>query len=269
MSPEYDSIDLTGLKVLVAESDRLNLIKIYELLTSLGIQVIVTHKSIDAVEKHLVENPDVILLNVEMADTKHIDAIRIIRKNESPTNRIPIIGLVADPSAERNLHNKNEAPDDVMINTFDTKELLEVLGKLVPKKVNYLRSINQTLENSTQVFNAKAFEELTNNDKNLIESVLGYFVKDIPELIIKLRVAAVNKYFEEIEYFAHSLKGIAANVYAEKLKITAYHIEILGKTNDKSRMNECNTLIAKLDQDYQLAKKAITDFLTQKNSSTN
>jgi HPt (histidine-containing phosphotransfer) domain-containing protein len=226
--------------------------------------VIVTHKSIEAVEKHLLDKPDIILLNMEMADTKHIDAIKIIRKNEDPANRIPIIGLVSSLPDSNKTELKNYAPDDYVINTFGKEEFFKILEKHIGKKVSYLYSVNKTLETSTRVFNVAAFEEITNSDKAMMDTIMGYFVKDIPELIIKLRVAAVNKYFQEIEYFAHSLKGIAANMYAEKLKTTAYHIEIIGKSNNKAKMPECNALIVKLDKDFKEAKKEITDYLSKK-----
>jgi CheY-like chemotaxis protein len=264
MFSEFENIDLTGLKVLVAESDRLNLIKIYELLTSLGIEVIVTHKSIDAVEKNLVDKPDIILLNVEMSDTKHVDAIRIIRKNEKPDKHVPIIGLTSNLSNENKPEMKNVAPDDYLINTFSKADFYSILEKHISKKITYLYSVNKTLETSTVVFNIASFREIINNDIGMMNDILKVFLKDVPELIVKLKVAVATRYFPEIEYFAHSIKGIAANVFTEKLKTTAYHIEIIGKTKDNSKVIECNGLIEKLEKDFREAKKEIEAFLLKK-----
>lgn len=264
MLSEFENIDLTGLKVLVAENDRLNLINIYELLTSLRIEVIVTHKSIDAVEKHLTEKPDIILLNVEMSDTKFVDAIRIIRKNEQANMHIPIIGMVKSLPVGELPGLENLAPDDYIINTFSKEDFYKILEKHISKKVTYLYSVNKTLETSTAVFNISAFKDLTNSDTVMMKTILDFFKKDIPELIIKLKVAVANKYFPEIEYFAHSIKGIAANVYAEKLKTTAYHIEIIGKTKDIIKAGECAALVTKLEKDFQEAKKEIEKQLSGK-----
>jgi CheY-like chemotaxis protein len=264
MFSEFENIDLKGLKVLVAESDRLNLIKIYELLTSLGIEVIVTHKSIDAVEKNLIDKPDVILINVEISDKNYVDAIRIIRKNEQPDKHIPIIGLTSSMPFDIETESQNVAPDDYLINTFTKEDFYRILEKHVSKKITYLYSVNKTIETSTVVFNSKDFEDLTNSDKSMMKNLLEFFVKDIPELIIKLKVAVATRYFPEIEYFSHSIKGIAANVYAEKLKTTAYHIEIIGKAKVNSKVHECTALIIKLEKDFLEAKKEIEDYLSKK-----
>ncbi|MEI6851801.1 MAG: response regulator [Bacteroidota bacterium] len=263
MFSDFENIDLTGLKVLVAESDRLNLIKIYELLSSLGIQVIVTHKSIDAVEKHLLNSPDVILLNIEMEDAKHVDAIKIIRKNEQPNKHIPIIGLTTKLKGHENVETEKGEPDDYLINTFSKEDFYRILEKHISKKITYLYSVNKTLETSTQVFNVVAFEDMMSSDVAMMKNVLQFFLKDIPELIIKLKVSVATKYFPEVEYFAHSIKGIAANVYAEKLKTVAYHIEIIGKTKDNSKINECGALIVKLEKNFQEAKVEITSYLAK------
>jgi CheY-like chemotaxis protein len=264
MFSHIGNIDLTGLKVLVAESDRPNLIKIYELLTSLGIEVIVTHKSIDAVEKHLLNNPDIILLNIEMPDTRNFDAIKIIRKNEQKNKRIPIIGLTSKLPPYNELESKNATPDDYLINTFTKEEFYRILEKHISKKITYLYSVNKTHETSALIFNISAFKDFINDDKTLMNDILGVFVKDLPELIVKLKVAVAARYFPEIEYFAHSIKGIAANIFTEKLKITAYHIEIIGKTKDNSKVAECNALIERLEKDFQEAKKEIDSFLSKK-----
>jgi CheY-like chemotaxis protein len=264
MFSEFENIDLTGLKVLVAESDRLNLIKIYELLTSLGIEVIVTHKSIDAVEKHLINKPDIILLNVEISDARYVDAIRIIRKNEQKDVHIPIIGLTSNLSVDNKPEMKNVAPDDYLKNTFSKEDFYRILEKHVSKKITYLYSVNKTLETSTLIFNISAFKDFVNDDKDLMNDLFGVFIKDVPELIVKLKVAIAIKYFPEIEYFAHSIKGIAANMFTEKLKTTAYHIEIIGKTKDNSKVVECAALIEKLEKDFLDARKEIDAFLSKK-----
>jgi CheY-like chemotaxis protein len=264
MFSEFENIDLSGLKVLVAESDRMNLIKIYELLTSLGIEVIVTHKSIDVVEKNLIDKPDIILLNTEMSDTRKIDAIKIIRKNEQHDKHIPIIGLTTSIPADKNPEMKNAGPDDYLINNFTKEDFYKILEKHISKKITYLYSVNKTGETSTLVFNIGAFKDFINNDNEMMNDILGIFLKDVPELIVKLKVAVAIKYFPEIEYFAHSIKGIAANVFTEKLRTTAYHIEIIGKTKDNSKVNECGGLIEKLEKDFKEAKKEIDAFLSKK-----
>jgi two-component system, sensor histidine kinase and response regulator len=264
MISKYDTVDLSGLKVLVAESDRLNLIRIYELLTSLGIQVIVTHKSMDAVEKHLIERPDLILISTEMSDRRQLDAIKTIRKNEKTVKYIPIIGLASSIQVDKKTEMNDIAPDDYLMNTFTKKDFYGILEKHISKEITQFNSEHKTQETAPVVFNINEFKDITNSDKVLMDNILNSFVKDIPELIIKLKVAIAAKYFPEIEYFAHSIKGIAANVFAEKLKDTSYHIEIIGKTKDNSKFNDCSALITKLGTDFQEAKIEIEKFLSKK-----
>lgn len=262
MTPDYDQIDLTGLKVLVSENNKHNLIRIYEMLTSIGIEVVVSYKNIDAVEKHLTDKPDLIIMNMEMKEISNVDYIRTIKKNEPVGRKTPVIGMVSQlPDKKKKAESQNSPPDEYILSSFILDDLYKIFEKYIPKKIVYLFSVNKTLTTSYQVFNEKALIDMIGNDTSLIENLMTMFLKDIPELIVKLKLAFLNKYFSEIEYFAHSIKGIAANVYAEKLKITAYHIEIIGKSKDLVKLEEGKKLLNKLEMDFDDIKKIFVKYI--------
>ena len=261
MFSDPEKLDLTGLKVLVAESNRMNLIIIYELLTSLGCDVIVTHKSIEAVEKNLIYTPDIILISVEMSDNRYADAIRIIRRNERSEKAVPVIGLVSASASGKKKEIMNDGPDDFLKNPFTREDFYMIVQKHVSNRITSSDPEKNQTETSLSIFNFRAFEDHFQSDRDLMKKNLETFMKDLPRLIMKLKVAVATRYYPEIEHFAHSIKGMASEVFAEKLKTVAYHIEIIGQARDNSKIIECSVLIEKLEKNFREVKKEMETLL--------
>ena len=67
------------------------------------------------------------------------------------------------------------------------------------------------------------------NDIELVNEILHLFKDTIPEQVEALKSAVEEKNTELIQYAAHTLKGSAGNISAEKLAVTASVLEIAGK----------------------------------------
>jgi len=80
---------------------------------------------------------------------------------------------------------------------------------------------------SVPVFDRTGFLERFGNDEELAAEILESFFQEVTGLVEKL-VSAVKKDPFDPEYItacAHALKGAAANVNAEQLRVTALDIE--------------------------------------------
>jgi HPt (histidine-containing phosphotransfer) domain-containing protein/CheY-like chemotaxis protein len=254
-------MELKGLKVLVCEHDRSNLIRIYELLSGVGIQVIVSHKSIDLIEKHLNLKPDMILVNISNPDFSTTKPTLVVRKNDHSDKKTPIVVLVDEP-IDTLLYLKEELKiDGFLYNNFFIEDFYWIIEKKFPQ---FIKDSNDSAEENSKdlvVFNKLSFIEYTGNNKDLMRKVLILFFDEVPKFFVKLKLALINKQYSEIEYFAHSIKGMAGGVFAEKVKQLAYHIEIVGKSADFSKIEDANTFLEHLKIEFENAQNAMEEFL--------
>ena len=91
--------DLTGLRVLVAEDNRINQILIQNIFEPTGADCQVVGDGLEAVEAALERDYDLILMDVQMPNLDGVEAMRRIRQASSPRAAIPIVALTANAMA--------------------------------------------------------------------------------------------------------------------------------------------------------------------------
>ncbi|MCF8218050.1 MAG: Hpt domain-containing protein [Bacteroidales bacterium] len=80
---------------------------------------------------------------------------------------------------------------------------------------------------------------------DMIIELIDTFLQDYPEKLSVLNDAIKNKDFETINRYSHSLKGSLGIFSADEARDAAYRLELAGKNNDDSNLNE---LYAQFDQ---------------------
>lgn len=81
-------------KVLVVEDNELNLKLFHDLLMIKNHEVIISKDGLNIVEMVIELVPDLILMDIQLADISGIDLIRALKKNPK-TKKIPIIAITA------------------------------------------------------------------------------------------------------------------------------------------------------------------------------
>ncbi len=87
--------DLTGLRVLVAEDNAVNMKVVTRLLERRGVTVIGAANGLEAVGEWRRVRPDIVLMDLQMPEMDGLSATRIIRSEENRGGRVPIIALTA------------------------------------------------------------------------------------------------------------------------------------------------------------------------------
>jgi PAS domain S-box-containing protein len=125
-----DKAELKGMKILVAEDNKVNALVITRFLNKWGIESKVTangQEAIDALEK---ESFNAVLMDLQMPVMGGRDATAIIRK--STTNRIasvPVIALTADALLESQLDLLKNGFNDCVTKPFSPEGLFKILQK--------------------------------------------------------------------------------------------------------------------------------------------
>jgi len=117
---------LEGLRVLLAEDNRINQLVAKEILLSIGAEVVIAgngQEAVDAVEKNLF---DIVLMDIQMPEVDGYEATRRIRKQLSPTE-LPIVAMTAHAMKEDKEKSLSAGMNDHILKPIDIKKLHRML----------------------------------------------------------------------------------------------------------------------------------------------
>jgi signal transduction histidine kinase/DNA-binding response OmpR family regulator len=137
--PPQASRQVTPLRILVAEDNAINQKVITALLSGkLGHHITLANNGRKAIELHTRERFDVILMDIHMPEMDGLDAVRLIRAQESGQDnayRIPVYALTAAALPEEREQGLAAGVDGYLTKPINVKELqqvLETIGKKLP-----------------------------------------------------------------------------------------------------------------------------------------
>ncbi len=121
---------LSGMKILVAEDDKMNQLVVQKFLDREGLTVDVVETGVEAIKA--VENTDydAILMDVQMPEMDGYEATKLIREKEGETGlRIPIFMLTASAMAEDRENSLDAGADEFITKPLDKDRLLNTIYK--------------------------------------------------------------------------------------------------------------------------------------------
>lgn len=88
-------IDLSGLRVLLAEDNATNRMVASQMLRALNADVVACADGVEALERFNEERMDLVVVDIEMPRLSGLDVIRAIRSRRDPLAQVPIVALTA------------------------------------------------------------------------------------------------------------------------------------------------------------------------------
>lgn len=126
----------SGIKILVAEDDKLNQQIISLILKKNGIDFVIVENGKQVIEMLQKEHFDMILMDVQMPDMDGLEATKIIRKSSSGLfdPQIPIVAVTAFALKEDAQRCYESGMDEYISKPIKAERLLEVIRKIATKK---------------------------------------------------------------------------------------------------------------------------------------
>ncbi|MGI9515476.1 MAG: response regulator, partial [Pirellulaceae bacterium] len=122
----------TGLRILLAEDNRLNQTLAQRMLEKQGHTIAIANNGKEAVEMFLIGSYDLILMDVQMPEMDGIQATRAIREHEKQSGgRIPIIALTAHAMKGDRERFMDSGMDDYVAKPMRKNELTKVMNRLI------------------------------------------------------------------------------------------------------------------------------------------
>lgn len=219
------------LTVLVADDVRANQLVAQRLLEASGHTVEVVGDGRQAVEVSSCKRFDAILMDVHMPVMDGIEATRLIRERENPSDRIPIVALTANVSQD-----EAERARGVGVSAFAEKPLnIEHLLKLLDSLTGGVQDIatdQNAIEPKRGVlpFDWEGLLERFGGDEEIAREIVTEFLGEVDGLYGALRQAMETGDAAAIRNAAHALKGGCINAGGLAAGALAREIEDAART---------------------------------------
>jgi polar amino acid transport system substrate-binding protein len=220
---------------------------------------VVTEDGCQAVQKALNESFDVILMDIQMPNMDGYEAARTLRDKQINT---PIIALTANAMKGDDIKCTKAGCNDYLTKPIDKTRLIETLRNYLDEE-NSARQSKSENDFSKNKNNEKCqkviqWDKLIERgfDETLIKEVVSIFVTENNRYIEKLKKEVKAGNIEKIKFYAHGMKGSAANVGALRLSKSAFELEKMARQANVSKALKC---MEKIEQEYKILKKFVSN----------
>jgi CheY-like chemotaxis protein/HPt (histidine-containing phosphotransfer) domain-containing protein len=232
-----------GLRILLAEDNRVNQRVAIRVLEKMGHSVLVANNGKEALSLLAAQPIDLVLMDIQMPEMDGLTATRKIREQEKQTgSHVAIIAMTAHAMKGDRERCLEGGMNGYVSKPIDRKELEQAIASAVPESdvTNIGRSVKgeegNPLANELMAWDITKVLERLGGDEQLLRDVIGIFLEDIPTHMTNLRQGIAKGNAESIVKTAHSLKGELGYLGIPKVSQRARELEQMGSKNDLERV---------------------------------
>lgn len=233
----FDSLGtISGARVLLVEDSHVNQIVALDLLENAGLRVSVVDNGKKAIEAVYEKDFDLVLMDIQMPEMDGLTAARKIRSDERFSD-LPIIAMTAHAMLGDREKSLEAGMNEHLTKPINPSRLYEELLKYISPHSRDTVTVKDELQ---QEYYDLEFPEIDGLNvkrglENLAGSRRGYsrvlksFKEDYADAAKKMNTSLALGEFNEAAALAHSTKGVAGNMGAERLYRAALDIETIIK----------------------------------------
>jgi len=250
-----------SLRILLAEDNVVNQHVAVKMLEHLRHEVVVAGNGAEAVGKYAEGVFDLVLMDVQMPQMNGFEATARIRDlQQSSGRRVPIIAMTAHAMKGDRERCLEAGMDAYVSKPIDSKWLRTVIGATLqsqdPKKsppvadlprVNLGESVES--ERTGNTIDWEAVSDRYADFPSAHEELADLFVSQCPQWRSEIQQALVEGEGEKLMNTAHSLRGAAESIAADRVAHAALQLEAWGQKGDRSSAAKlCEQLVSELDR---------------------
>jgi len=223
-----DSNLLKGKRILVVDDNEMNRIVATTILGNYHATTLEAANGHEAIELLKSENPDLLLMDVQMPILDGIEATRIIRKDISLD--IPIIALTANAIKGDNDKCIEAGMNDYVSKPFKEEELVNMICHWLGKpKWEYIPSIEKPIS-SEKAYNLAGIRNISRGNDAFVTKLVNLFIEQSQPIVQEIREKFESGDHKTMGALAHKLKASIDNMGIQGLKETIREIERAGKS---------------------------------------
>jgi PAS domain S-box-containing protein len=224
-----------GLRLLLVEDNTINQKLAVRLLEKQGYTVVVANNGQEALAAFAQQPFDLVLMDVQMPEMDGLEATAAIRAQErGGETHVPIVAMTSYAMPGDRARCLAAGMDGYLTKPIRPEELFETIAGLLPSSVSAEMDVLSVLQ-PRDVFDQEALLTRIEGDAELLSELITLFLEDAPHHLESLREAIAGQDLKALEQAAHTLKGAASNMCAQKVFEAAQRLEFLARTGDLCR----------------------------------
>ncbi|MFH1146893.1 MAG: response regulator [Pseudomonadota bacterium] len=251
------------IRILIAEDNPVNQKVASAMLKKAGCETEIVDNGAKAVEAVFQSEYDLIFMDIQMPVMDGLEAVGAIRSLEQTRGgHRTIIAMTAQALAEDRQRCIEAGMDDYISKPITEEGLRALLNKWALEKNSTISAppvlspdkpagMPEAVE--TAPIDTSAAMERFGNDKKFFLELLGDFIGKTSEQIQAILQAIESSNAETVRREAHSIKGAARTLSADRLAGHAYSIELLGKENN---LEQARVVLVDLENEF----KRVSDY---------
>ncbi len=235
---DYGKIEKKSLSIIIAEDNRTNREVALGILKNMGY-------SADAVEngKELLstlqnKHYDLVFTDIQMPEMNGFEAVKAIREKEKETGKhMPVIAMTARARTEDRVECLSAGMDDYVSKPVDKRDIESAIERIFGGKAPYVPE-DILVSEEDLIFDSASFMSRLDGHMNIFTSTLTLSIEDFDEAFTMIEEAIEKGDSEKIKLYAHSAKGLSANISAGRLKKVCYDLEMASESTDREKWKE-------------------------------
>jgi PAS domain S-box-containing protein len=245
-------------RILLVEDNEMNRFVAINALQPYKMKIIEAENGKEAIEILKNETFDLILMDLQMPIMGGLEATKIIRNILKAS--IPIIALTANAFKSEIDKCIEAGMNDYIIKPFEKNDLIKIIYKEIA--LNHIpiqkpKTVNMENRPTEELYNLDQLIEMSDNNEEFIQRILGIFIDTIGNSIQDLELAIEKEDFAYIPKIAHKIKPSLGNMNIKSLEQDILDLEIfdLGQFTKKELLNKCIHVISTLKLIIQSIQK--------------
>lgn len=223
------------LMILVAEDNEANLELISAQLSTMGVIVEVARNGEEALTKARERVFGLILMNIQMPLLDGIAATKLIRQEDNPNYKTPIIAFTKNIIGISPDHYKTNGFTDFLPKPYAESELMAIIYRYIsPSKKQFLPEL--------KLYDFSGLGDL-GRDAVFIRKMQSLFIQTVPQQLNELSEAVAEQDWELVASIAHKLKSTYGNIRIKEPAAAMKNIELIAQ--EKKRFSEIPDLLHK------------------------
>jgi len=214
-------------KVLLVDDNSTNRMIASVMLKNLGCETSMAADGEEAVAAMRASSFDLVIMDLHMPILDGISACKMIKEPGSGAlnPQVPVVAMTASAILRGKERCIEAGMADFLTKPLGKKDFERTLARWVPSWRPPSKPGSSPSGEDFFVFNEKELLERLAGDAELLKTIAGAFLKELPESLDKLAKGFEAGNMEELRREAHSLKGSAASVSAEELRAASLALE--------------------------------------------
>ncbi|TGE32179.1 response regulator [Desulfosporosinus sp. Sb-LF] len=205
---------IAGKRILLVEDNDINQLIAKDILEGVGVHVSIAHNGEEAIKHVRANNFDAVLMDVQMPIMDGYKATEILRETYSSLE-LPIIAMTANALRGDREKSIESGMNDYISKPINPELLFETLEKwlLDNGQGNNGNDVNEKVE----ILDIEKTLIRLGNKQAFYYDLLKRYSDDYSNIVKEISDMRLNKQYDEVKRFVHSLKSVTGNIGALKL----------------------------------------------------